>query len=535
MTLALPPDTVQFYNDGPDFPKTPLQMEAERAYRAGFLCSASTTARWRSPDEALIESLRRSRKDVRRRAEVLVPSSVLYGNPDMDSDQIVYRAGHDATAANARGKHQAVEIACQCWEAMEDEGYPTEQLGPLVMHPWLAEVRKWAQETIDPNRLIPPPRPEECIPEANRLRLDQLRTALDEESQLILPTSARSVRQLMNENPDLREPLVQGLLRIGETMNVIASPKMGKSWLVTDLALAVASGRKWLDIFETVRGNVLIIDNELHRETSANRIPKVMKARGIPMEEVGDKLFVENVRGKLQDIYGLNDYFDGLTPGKFKLIILDAFYRFMPRDTDENDNGSMSHVYNQLDEYAAKLGCSFALVHHSAKGNQSGKSVTDVGAGAGSQSRATDTHLILRPHEETDCVVLDAVVRSWPPIQPRVLRWTFPVWTLDDSLDPAALRVDRPRRKAKTTSESDSPPKATEPAWDALRFVAEFVTETPVPKVTLIESAAARGLSERRTQKLLKQAEGTGLVHRWKYGSNQPVRFARIPQTEVAS
>ncbi len=137
-------------------------------------------------------------------------------------------------------------------------------------------------------------------------------------------------------------------------MNVIASPKMGKSWMVTDLALAVASGRKWLDIFETVRGNVLIIDNELHRETSANRIPKVMKARGISMEEVGDKLFVENVRGKLQDIYGLNDYFDQLKPGKFKLIILDAFYRFMPKDTtDENDNGSMSHVYNLLDS----MGC----------------------------------------------------------------------------------------------------------------------------------------------------------------------------------
>ena len=102
-------------------------------------------------------------------------------------------------------------------------------------------------------------------------------------------------------------------------------------------------------------------------------------------------------------------------------------------------------------------------------------------------------------------------------------------------LDPAALRVDSPRRKARTASQSDSPPKATEPAWNTIRFVAEFVTDTPVPKVTLVESAVARRLSECRTQKLLKQAEGTGLVHRWKYGSNQPVRFARIPQTEVAS
>ena len=38
-----------------------------------------------------------------------------------------------------------------------------------------------------------------------------------------------------------------------------------------------------------------------------------------------------------------------------------------------------------------------------------------------------------------EAVVLDAAVPSWPPIEPRCLRWTFPVWTPDDSLDPAAL------------------------------------------------------------------------------------------------
>ncbi len=75
-----------------------------------------------------------------------------------------------------------------------------------------------------------------------------------------------------------------------------------------------------------------------------------------------------------------------------------------------------------------QLNCSFVLVHHASKGNQSVKSVTDVGAGAGSQSRATDTHLVLRHHQEPGCVVVDAAVRSWPPIEPQCLRWSFPVW-----------------------------------------------------------------------------------------------------------
>ena len=40
------------------------------------------------------------------------------------------------------------------------------------------------------------------------------------------------------------------------------------------------------------------------------------------------------------------------------------------------------------------------------KGDQSGKSTTDVGSGAGSQSRAADTHLIIRQHEQEDVAVM---------------------------------------------------------------------------------------------------------------------------------
>ncbi len=87
-------------------------------------------------------------------------------------------------------------------------------------------------------------------------------------------------------------------------------------------------------------------------------------------------------------------------------------------------------IYNLIDRYALQLGCCFVLIHHSSKGNQSGKAVTDVRTGAGSQSRATDTHLIPRPHEEPGAVVVDAAVRSWPPIEPRCLRWEFPVFQL---------------------------------------------------------------------------------------------------------
>ena len=247
-----------------------------------------------------------------------------------------------------------------------------------------------------------------------------------------------NLEELTKTYPKMREPLIHGFLRIGETMNIIAPPKTGKSWLVTDLALSVAMGRDWFG-FPCAQGKVLILDNELHAETSAARIPKVVAARGLRMEEVWHNIFIDNQRGRLENINDIGARLDEFAEYGFRLIIIDAFYRAMPVGTDENDNGAIAGVYNRLDRYAQRLSCAFALIHHTSKGNQALKGVTDVGAGAGAQSRATDTHIVLRRHAEENVVVMDSVVRSFPPVEPFCLRWTWPVWNRDDTLDPADL------------------------------------------------------------------------------------------------
>ncbi len=338
----------------------------------------------------------------------------------------------------------------------------------------------------------------------------------------------KSVGQLLTDFPEMRRPVLYGLLREGETMNIIAPPKTGKSWLVTDLALSVATGRRWLGTYRTEKGQVLILDNELHGETSANRIPKVAAARGISLSEIAESVYVENLRGRLRDLLNLGPYFRAIEPGRFKLVILDAFYRFIPKDTDENDNGSIAQMYNHLDRYACELGCCFVLIHHATKGSQSAKAVTDVGAGAGSQSRATDTHLILRPHEEDGAVVLDAAVRSWQPIEPMCLRWSFPTWTPAPDLDPTALRPDRPRRTRAAQPQTPSAPAA--PEWDTSRFVSTFIAKEPRTRAAILEEAEKAGLSERRAEKLLKRASDTRQVHVWKFASNRPVKYSTEPQ-----
>lgn len=337
----------------------------------------------------------------------------------------------------------------------------------------------------------------------------------------------RSVRQLVAEFPRLRPPVIRGLLREGETMNIIAPPKTGKSWLVLGLTMAVATGRPWLGTFDTVTGRVLILDNELHRETIAHRVPQVAAALGIGMDELGDTVHVRSLRGKLCDLFALAPKLKALGD-RYKMIVLDSFYRFMPPGISENDNAAMAGLYNLIDNLASCMKCCFVLIHHTTKGNQSAKAVTDVGAGAGSQSRATDTHLVMRPHEEPGAVVLDAAVRSWPPIEPLVLRWNFPVWTPAPELDPAALRQVHPRRsRSKQSAEDDRDEPAAK--WDAESFVAAFVDNEPRTRESILQRAVESGLSEWKAGKLLRRAEAAGLIHRWVTARNQPISYALTP------
>lgn len=344
------------------------------------------------------------------------------------------------------------------------------------------------------------------------------------------PIELMNVGALIARHQSLRAPLIHGLLRRGETMNVIAPAKLGKSWLVLAMVLCVATGRRWLDTFQTVAGKVLIVDNELHPETLAHRIPLVAEHLGIDVSDVKEAVSVLSLRGRLRDICALGAYLASLEPGQFTLIVLDAFYRFLPQGIDENDNGAIANIYNYIDYLADRLSCSFVLIHHASKGNQSFKTITDVGAGAGSQSRATDTHLVLRPHEEAGVVVLEAAVRSSAPVRPVALRWTFPLWSPASDVDPTRLQAERPRRR----KGEPKPTKPVLPDWTVEQFFSAFISDQPASKAKLRENAKdVPGLSGRRVENLIQIGESQGLIHRWVEGRSHKVLYASGPQPKA--
>lgn len=272
---------------------------------------------------------------------------------------------------------------------------------------------------------------------------------------LLAPIERFSIKQLFQDHPRLYAPVLDGIVRERETCNIISVSKIGKSWLLYALMLSIITGRAWFGRFRTAKGRVLLIDNELHRATLANRIRTVAQEMQIEEKDYVDALDVWPLRGNLRDIHQIAPDIATIKPGDYKGLFFDAKYRMLPAGTSENDNGAETQFYNRLDQYADQTAAAIFNVHHSSKGSQGDKRVTDVGAGAGAQSRAADAHLILREHEQDETVVMEAAVRSFAPIEPLPLRWQFPLWVPADDVDPAKLRgrLNANERKQKENDE----------------------------------------------------------------------------------
>lgn len=60
--------------------------------------------------------------------------------------------------------------------------------------------------------------------------------------------------------------------------------------------------------------------------------------------------------------------------------------------------------------------------------------------------------MVLREHELPDTVVLEAKVRSFPPVKPVVLEWQYPIWRVIDA-DPTRLKRANGKRDVPTPAE----------------------------------------------------------------------------------
>jgi hypothetical protein len=238
------------------------------------------------------------------------------------------------------------------------------------------------------------------------------------------------------------------ILRRGSKLVVGGSSKMGKTWSLIDLGLAVAAGGKWLGHFQCRQGMVLYVNLELRKHTAGKRMRWIGEKRGYCRgtglrPEVSKAIKTWNLRGQCYDLVDMLSTArmrlkDKDAP-KFSLIILDPIYKTYG-DKDENSAGDMAALMLEIERFADECNAAIAFAAHFSKGNQSGKEAIDRISGSGVMARDPDAIITFTNHEEEDCYTLDAVVREFPPVPPTVMQWDAPVMCPRVDLDPAKLR-----------------------------------------------------------------------------------------------
>lgn len=283
------------------------------------------------------------------------------------------------------------------------------------------------------------------------------------------------------EDPEMSNELIYGVLRQGHKMILAGPSKAGKSFSLIELMIDIAEGKKWLG-FQCRQGRVLYVNLEIDRASFYHRIKDVYAAHGIDIRS--DPAHLENIdiwnlRGKVVPLEQLAAQLIARAKTKnYSAIIIDPIYKV--QNGDENSAGDISKFTNQLDKIVSELGTSLIYCHHHSKGGQGLKKSMDRASGSGVFTRDADAIIDLieldtmniNIEEYKDCSAwrVEGTLREFPPFEPINMFFKFPIHEVDTEgyLERAQLADGTSSVKRKKTKQKKSVGEEFEEAFSVL-------------------------------------------------------------------
>jgi hypothetical protein len=251
--------------------------------------------------------------------------------------------------------------------------------------------------------------------------------------------NAQDAAQAIAKAIELPPDVVHGVLHLGGKAAIGGASKARKTWLFIDIAVSVGTGSVCLNNFPTTKGRVLYANFELPEPFFWKRVQAICDERQLTLEP--GMLEVHHLRGRLQDWLHIEPR---ITPGKYSLIILDPSYKLLllqsERLREENSSGVVATLLERFDRLAMRTGAAVAFGAHFSKGDQSKKEAIDRISGSGVFARDPDTIIIFTELTTADCYAVEMTLRNHPPVEKFAMRWEYPLFIPDVSLDPARLK-----------------------------------------------------------------------------------------------
>ena len=275
---------------------------------------------------------------------------------------------------------------------------------------------------------------------------------------------------ILSSPPPKPSQLIENILYRGGKLNINGPSKARKTFFQIHLGVCVATGTPWFNHC-VVKGRVLYVNLELLPWSFFDRLRAITNSLGVSIEP--HQFTALHLRGFRPTVESLEQYLSAAVADKdYSLIFFDPLYKILGL-RDENAAGDMGDLLNRLEVIGRNAGAAVAFAHHFAKGDASNKDALDRSSGSGVLARDGDSIITLTPHETEDCFAMETILRDFPPIESSVLRWQFPLFIPDDSLNPADLK--KPGKSGPDPSADDilaiiSPiPKSLDELTDALR------------------------------------------------------------------
>jgi RecA-family ATPase len=158
--------------------------------------------------------------------------------------------------------------------------------------------------------------------------------------------------------------ILPGLLDAGAKMLVNGSSKARKTFLVVQLALCLASGRRFLRWTPPRAFRVLLLQGEVTATHFHARLLRALAALAILIEDLGDRLRVVNSRGHAFTLDAPPEWLLRAA-ADVDVVIVDPVYKFF--DGEENSGTDVARFLRGLDALTEKSGAAVVYVHHSAK------------------------------------------------------------------------------------------------------------------------------------------------------------------------
>jgi RecA-family ATPase len=224
---------------------------------------------------------------------------------------------------------------------------------------------------------------------------------------------------------------------------ISGASKSGKSYLLIELAIALAEGTKWLG-FQCKKSKVMYINLEIDRNSLIQRFIDIYTALDLkPIN--AHSISIWNLRGATKPL-------DELMPEIIQnaklldadVIILDPIYKVMIGD--ENSATDTAIFTNLFDKICYETGCTFIYSHHHSKGSQGFKRSMDRASGSGVFARDADAqvdmiqlNLIEVPLENEDeessatAWRLESSLREFASFKPVNFWFEYPIHRVEET------------------------------------------------------------------------------------------------------